>query len=141
MLLSGVPYAVILGICGGVLDCIPVAGGIVAATMMITIGVLTHSHWIWMTLLLVGWRVAQDYFIAPRVMGRNLEIHPLMAIFGVMAGWVIGGVVGIYLALPLMAAASVVWRSSIPSKSSLHHAGTHEQTLPAGVLSADKSFE
>jgi predicted PurR-regulated permease PerM len=96
-----------------------------------------------MTLLLVGWRVAQDYFVAPRVMKRNLEIHPLMAIFGVMAGWEIGGIVGIYLALPLMAAASVVWRSYFPSKSYLHHAGTHEQTLPVavGVLSADKSFE
>jgi len=142
MLLSGVPYAVILGICGGVLDCIPVAGGIVAAAMMISVGVLTHSHWIWMTLLLVGWRVAQDYFIAPRIMGRSLEIHPLMAIFGVMAGWEIGGVVGIYLALPLMAAASVVSRNYISSKSSLHHRpGTYEQMHPPRVLSADKSFE
>jgi predicted PurR-regulated permease PerM len=141
MLLCGVPYAVILGICGGVLDCIPVAGGIVAAAMMISFGVLTHSHWIWMSVLLVGWRVAQDYFIAPRVMGRNLEIHPLMAIFGVMAGWEIGGVVGVYLAFPLMAAASVVWRSYISSKSSLHHRpGTYEQTHPPGVLSADKSL-
>jgi predicted PurR-regulated permease PerM len=142
MLLSGVPYAVILGICGGVLDCIPVAGGIVAAAVMISVGVLTHSHWIWMSVLLVGWRIGQDYFIAPRVMGRNLEIHPLIAIFGVMAGWEIGGVVGVYLAFPLMAAASVVWRNYISSKSSVHHRdGTYEQMNPAGVLSADKSFE
>jgi predicted PurR-regulated permease PerM len=75
-------------------------------------------------------------------MGRNLEIHPLMAIFGVMAGWEIGGVVGIYLALPSMAAASVVWRNYISSKSSLHHRpGTYEQMHPPRVLSADKSSE
>ena len=109
--------------------------------MMISFGVLTHSHWIWMSVLLVGWRIGQDYFIAPRVMGRNLEIHPLMAIFGVMAGWEIGGVVGVYLAFPLMAAASVVWRSYISSKSSLHHRpGTYEQTHPPGVPSADESL-
>ena len=95
-----------------------------------------------MTVLLVGWRVAQDYLIAPRVMGRNLEIHPLMAIFGVMAGWEIGGVFGVYLAFPLMAAASVVWRNYISSKSSLYHsAGTYEQMHPTAPLSTDKSLQ
>jgi predicted PurR-regulated permease PerM len=66
---------------------------------------------------LVVWRIVQDYVVAPRVMGHNLEIHPLMAIFGVMAGWEIGGVVGIYLALPLMAAAAVILRWYVASRS------------------------
>jgi predicted PurR-regulated permease PerM len=43
-------------------------------------------------------------------MGRQLEIHPLAAIFAVLVGAEIGGIVGIYLAIPLMAAMRVIWR-------------------------------
>jgi predicted PurR-regulated permease PerM len=117
MLLFRVPCALALGICGGLLDCVPVAGGIVAVTGIVIVGALSHSHWIWMAASLVVWRIVQDYVVAPRVMGHNLEIHPLMAIFGVMAGWEIGGVVGIYLALPLMAAAAVILRWYVASRS------------------------
>src|SRR5208283_307502 len=72
-------------------------------------GAVNHAHW-WMILLLIVWRVAQNYFTYPRIMGRQLEIHPLAAIFAVLVGAAIGGVVGIYLAVPLTAALRVVWR-------------------------------
>ena len=43
-----------------------------------------------------------DYFVSPRIMGRQLRIHPLAAIFAVLAGAEIGGIVGVYLAVPVM---------------------------------------
>ena len=43
-------------------------------------------------------------------MGQALEIHPVLKIFTVMVGAVVGGIVGIYLSLPLVAALRVVWR-------------------------------
>jgi predicted PurR-regulated permease PerM len=85
--------------------------------------------------LLAGWRMVQDYVIAPRVMGHNLEIHRLMAIFAVMAGWEVGGL-GIYLALPLTAVAGVIWRSYVSKKSSaLLQGSIHQHSSPVGVLS------
>jgi predicted PurR-regulated permease PerM len=54
--------------------------------------------------------MVMDYGIAPRVMGHELEIHPLLAIFTVMVGGAVGGIVGIYLSVPLVAALRVVWR-------------------------------
>jgi predicted PurR-regulated permease PerM len=51
-----------------------------------------------------------DYWIAPAVMGHELEIHPLLAIFTVMVGGAVGGIVGIYLSVPFVAALRVVWR-------------------------------
>jgi len=50
-----------------------------------------------------------DYWIAPRVMGHELEIHPLLAIFTVMVGGAVGGIVGIYLSVPIVAALRVIW--------------------------------
>jgi predicted PurR-regulated permease PerM len=43
-------------------------------------------------------------------MGHELEIHPLLAIFTLMVGGAMGGIVGIYLSVPLVAALRVVWR-------------------------------
>ena len=43
-------------------------------------------------------------------MGRSMELHPLAAIFGVMAGGEIAGVLGIYLSIPVMASLRIVFR-------------------------------
>jgi len=108
--LLGFPHALALGILAGVLEFIPVAGWMISATTIITIGALTHSHWIWMAALLGLWRMLMDYFISPHVVGHELEIHPLLAIFTVMVGGAVGGIVGIYLSVPIVATLRVVYR-------------------------------
>jgi predicted PurR-regulated permease PerM len=109
MLFLGYPNALALGLMAGVLEFIPVAGWITALIAIATVGMLTHSHWIWMAALLGLWRMVMDYGIAPRVMGHELEIHPLLAIFTVMIGGAVGGIVGIYLSVPLVATLRVIW--------------------------------
>src|ERR1700731_3386458 len=110
MLLLGFPNAIALGILPGILEFIPMAGWMTAAETLVTAGILTHSHWIWMLALLAVWRILMDYGIAPRVMGHELEIHPLLAIFTLMVGGAVGGIVGIYLSVPLVAALRVIYR-------------------------------
>jgi predicted PurR-regulated permease PerM len=110
MLVLGFQNAIVLGVLAGILEFIPVAGWITAAAIIVTAGVLTHAHWIWMLALLAVWRILMDYGIAPRVMGRELEIHPLLAIFTLMVGGAVGGIVGIYLSVPLVAALRVIYR-------------------------------
>lgn len=110
MLLLRYPHALALGLLAGVLEFIPVAGWITALATITTVGIATHSHWIWMAALLGLWRMVMDYAIAPRVVGHELEMHPLLAIFTVMVGGAVGGIVGIYLSVPLVAALRVIWR-------------------------------
>jgi len=43
------------------------------------------------------------------VLGGRVEVHPLAAIFGVLAGGEIAGVAGIYFAVPVLAAARILW--------------------------------
>lgn len=94
MLVLGFPHAIALALMGGILEFIPVAGWMITATSIITVGVLTQSHWIWMAALIGVWRMLIDYWIAPAVMGHELEIDPLLAIFTVMVGGAVGAFAG-----------------------------------------------
>ena len=125
MVVTGFRHAFALALLGGTLEFIPVAGWMITASSIITVGVLTHAHWIWMAACIGIWRMLIDYWIAPAVMGHELEIHPLLAIFTVMVGGAVGGIVGVYLSVPLVAALRVVWnrfllaRTHIESGSAL----------------------
>lgn len=109
LLISGYPHALALGAFSGLLEFVPIAGWTTAAATIITLGVLTHSHWVCMAVLLGVWRVLIDYWVSPRVFGRELEFHPLLALFTFMVGAAVGGLVGVYLALPIAAVIRVIW--------------------------------
>jgi predicted PurR-regulated permease PerM len=106
-----VPYALVLGTAGGIMEFVPVIGPLVAGAVILVVAlVLGYPHWLLLLLFLGAWRVTQDYVISPRIMGRSLELHPLAAIFGVLAGGEIAGILGIYLSIPVMASLRIVWR-------------------------------
>ena len=80
------------------------------AAMLIVAVLSGYSHWGFLLLFLVIWRLVQDYIISPRVMGSSVELHPLAALFGILAGGEIAGVLGVYLSIPVMASLRIVWR-------------------------------
>lgn len=109
--LARVPYALVLGTAGGILEFIPVVGPLVAAAVIFGVAMLmTYPHWVVLLIFIAAWRMVQDYVISPRIMGKSMELHPLAAIFGVLAGGEIAGVLGIYLSIPIMASLRIVWR-------------------------------
>ena len=106
-----VSYALMLGTAGGILEFIPVVGPLVAAALILSVALLTgYPHWLILLLFLIVWRLIQDYVVSPRIMGKSMELHPLAAIFGVLAGGEIAGVLGVYLSIPVMASLRIVWR-------------------------------
>jgi len=109
--LMRVPYALVLGTAGGIMEFIPVVGPLVAALLILTVSLLlSYPHWIALVAFLAAWRLVQDYVVSPRIMGKSMELHPLAAIFGVLAGGEIAGVLGVYLSIPVMASLRIVWR-------------------------------
>ena len=106
-----VPYAFILGPLAGFLEFIPVVGPAVAAASVVVISILAgYPHAGWLIVFLGIWRLIQDYVSAPRIMGRSLEINPLMQIFAVLAGGEIAGVVGALISVPVVATLRIIWR-------------------------------
>src|SRR5208282_4341758 len=109
LLALGFPYAIALGLLGGVLEFLPVVGWIASAATMLTIGFLSHSQWIWMAGLVIVWRLLQDYVNSPRIMGDTLELQPLTVVFALMVGGQVGGLAGVYLSVPAVAVLRIVW--------------------------------
>ena len=106
-----VPFALMLGTAGGALEFVPLAGPLLAGTAMMTVAVLAgYQHWPFLLLFLFVWRLVLDYAISPRVMGAKVELHPLAALFGILAGGEIAGVLGVYLSIPVMASLRIVWQ-------------------------------
>jgi predicted PurR-regulated permease PerM len=118
MLTLGFPYAIALGLVGGALEFLPAVGWVASAAAILTIGFLTHAHWIWMALLLVLWRLVQDYVNSPRIMGENLQLQPLTVLFALMVGGQVGGVAGLYLSVPALAVLRIVWLGCFANRSS-----------------------
>jgi predicted PurR-regulated permease PerM len=109
--IMGVPYALVLGTLGGVLEFIPVVGPLAAALAIVSVALLmSYQHWLILVIFLGVWRLVQDYVSSPRIMGESMELHPLAAIFGVMAGGEVAGILGIYLSIPVMASLRIVFR-------------------------------
>jgi predicted PurR-regulated permease PerM len=108
--LMRVPYSWALGTLGGLLEFIPFVGPLVAAAVILAVSFgLNYGHLGMVLLFLLLWRGLQDYVVSPRILGGRVEVHPLAAIFGVLAGGEIAGVAGIYFAVPVMAAARIFW--------------------------------
>ena len=104
------PYALALGFAAGAMEFIPVIGPLVAALVIVFVGFLTTYPHLWALILFFAlWRVVQDYFVSPRVMSGTLELHPLAAIAAVLMGGELGGVLGVYLSIPVVAAIRIVW--------------------------------
>ncbi len=133
--LMRVPYSLALGTLGGLMEFIPFVGPLVAGVLILAVSFgLNYGHLVMVLLFLFIWRGLQDYVVSPRVLGGRVELHPLVAIFGVLAGGEIAGVAGIYFAVPVMAAARILWLHwrrynatvSLAPKPAIEIAGEHQ---------------
>jgi predicted PurR-regulated permease PerM len=107
----GIPYPVLLGVLAGVLEFIPLVGPLVLATVAAGVAAL-HAPILalWALGFLGVLRLIEDYVIYPRLMRRGIHLHPLAVILGVLGGAELDGVAGMFLAVPTVAIASVVYR-------------------------------
>ena len=108
--LMGVPYALLLASIAFLCEFVPMLGPLTAAIMIIAVSALKgYTHVVGLIVFLGCFRVVQDYMVSPRLMGGNVELHPLLVIFGVFAGAEIGGVAGVFLSVPILALARLIF--------------------------------
>ena len=112
----GIRYALILGLIAGILELIPFVGTWMAAIPAVVVALATPSPHGWSPLVSAGivdlayfiLRHAEDYFVIPFVMGRAVHVHALVAMFSVLSGAVLGGVLGMFLGVPTAAALRII---------------------------------
>lgn len=117
--LIGNDYAVILGIMAAVLELIPLLGPLTIFVLAVSVGWF-ESGWIalWTAIFLVVLRLAQDYVIYPRIIREGIHLHPLAVILSVLAGEQVAGIPGVFIAIPLIALLTVLYKHILEHTSS-----------------------
>jgi predicted PurR-regulated permease PerM len=106
---AGVPYPILLAGIAGILEFIPVVGPLVSASVILLVAVFSgYPHLLWIVIFLIVFRMFQDYVVSPHLMSSGVEIHPLLVLFGVLAGEQVAGIPGMFFSVPAMAALRVV---------------------------------
>ena len=111
--LARVPYALVLAALAALLEFVPLVGPLVAGAIAVLVSMLTgYAHPLLVAGFVVAWRLVQDYVTSPLVMGRGIELPPGLVILAVVAGGELAGPLGMFLAVPVLAAVRIVWRDS-----------------------------
>jgi predicted PurR-regulated permease PerM len=105
LVIFGVPYPVLLALTVALFDLIPVIGAyiggavvsLVALTVSLPVAVATLCFY-------VGYKLAEDYFIVPRVMGRTVQVPAVVSLVAVLLGGTLMGIIGALVAIPAAAA-------------------------------------
>ncbi len=112
-----VPFSVLLGFLTGVLETIPFAGPITAGAVAVIVALGHPAPFGWtqvgyaavVAIMYTILRHVEDYFVIPQVIGRIVELHPLLVIFALLTGGAIAGLLGILLAVPVAASARIAF--------------------------------
>lgn len=112
----GIPFALVIAVVTGFLELIPIFGPIAASIAPILLALFGSNAYGW-----PGWVAAlavaamytvlrhiEDYVVIPNVVGRIINIQPLVALFALFAGFTIWGIGGMILALPVAATGRVI---------------------------------
>jgi len=103
-------YAAMFGAWAGVTELVPYLGPWLGAAPPVLYALVIHPiSALWVALLYLGIQQLEGHLIVPNVMGRSLRLHPLLVIFGLLAGGEIYGFPGILVALPLLSAGRAAW--------------------------------
>jgi predicted PurR-regulated permease PerM len=98
-----VPNFAVLGALAGLLEFIPMVGPLLAIVIAFSLSLLSSFKCALIVLLfLVSLRILQDYVIYPRTIGHGIKMHPLLVITAILCGAELDGVVGVFLAIPVV---------------------------------------
>ena len=101
-------YPLLLGLIVGATNVIPYFGPIIGAVPAVIIAATTSVKLVIITLVIVfGLQFLEGNILSPYIVGKSLHMHPLVIMFALTAGGEIGGILGLILAVPVLAVLKV----------------------------------
>jgi predicted PurR-regulated permease PerM/phosphoglycolate phosphatase-like HAD superfamily hydrolase len=119
MSIVGLPQAGLMGLLAGLLEVVPTFGPVLATIPAVLIAFFQGSVYLplsnfWFTVLVLGIYVliqqTENTYLVPRILGRRLQLHPVVVFIGVLAGGLVAGTVGVLLAAPIVGTLRVLLR-------------------------------
>lgn len=121
MSLLGVKYAVLLGFMIGLFNLIPYLGAIIAIVLAIIITIFTGgiTQSIWMAIIVIILQQIDANIINPKIIGNSLKISPILIVFSVTVIGAYFGIMGMFLAVPIVAVIKLIINDYIKYKEIL----------------------
>lgn len=111
LLVLGIDGAVLIGVLTGLMNPVPFMAPVVGGAIAVVV-TLAQNHGastiVGVILLFLIIRLLDDFVFIPFVMGHNVHLHPVVMLFAVLAGWHLGGFLGLVFAIPITAVIKVV---------------------------------
>ncbi len=105
--LLGLPYAVVLGVLAGLFELVPMFGPILSVIPAVIVALfMPFPTVVWVILFFLAIQQVENNVLAPRISGHAVGLHPLGAMFALLAGFQLAGLLGGLFAVPL---AGVLW--------------------------------
>jgi predicted PurR-regulated permease PerM len=105
--LLGLPYAVVLGVLAGLFELVPMFGPILSVIPAVMVALfMPFPTVIWVLLFFLAIQQIENNVLAPRISGHAVGLHPLGAMFALLAGFQLAGLLGGLFAVPI---AGVLW--------------------------------
>jgi predicted PurR-regulated permease PerM len=103
-------YALLFGVWTALVEVVPYIGPWLSAVPPAIYALAVDPvGFIWVALLFVFIYQIEGHVVVPNVMANALRLHPLLVIFGLLAGAELYGIPGVLVALPTMAASRAIW--------------------------------
>lgn len=108
----GLKYALLLGILAGIFEFVPLLGpaAIGIIVVLTTAATDTTGKALYAAIFLVILRIVHDYVTYPRIVRGGIHLHPLAIILSVLAGEQVAGIAGVFISIPIVAVASVIYK-------------------------------
>jgi len=105
--LLGLPYAVVIGVLAGLFELVPMFGPILSVIPAALVALfMPFPTIIWVLLFFLFIQQVENNVLAPRISGHAVGLHPLGAMFALLAGFQLAGLLGALFSVPL---AGVLW--------------------------------
>ncbi len=109
--LIGVKYSLVIGVLAGFLVIVPYIGTLISTALGLIVAYsqydLTILFWFTAATFGIG-QFLESQILTPIIIGDRVGLHPLWLLFGMLAGGVLLGFVGVLLAVPITAVISVL---------------------------------
>ena len=107
----GIPFALLLGIFSGLISFIPYVGATISVIVPVILALISNPITaVWVILAFIIIQQIEGNILQPIVMSQAVNLHPALVIFALLIMGTLFGLVGIFLAVPLVAALQVLVR-------------------------------
>lgn len=110
--ISGVNNFILISILAALFSLIPYIGNIIGYALAIALGFLTSGESGVLIGISITFAVAQfveSYILEPYIVGDKVDLHPFFVILVVVLGNLLWGIIGMILAIPILAIINVVF--------------------------------